>query len=83
MEEEKGPMSMSTVYRVGDLVKISPACPIDFEGVGPLPGDCGEIVSSPRQGDARSCFAVRMGRQPSHWLIPGEYLVPVFRPVGR
>jgi hypothetical protein len=24
-----------------------------------------------------------MGRQPSHWLIPGEYLVPVFRSVGR
>ena len=72
-------MSRSVVYHVGDVVKISSACPIDFEGIGPLPGDCAEIVSSPRHGDARSCFAVRMNREPSHWLIPGEYLLPVMR----
>ncbi len=72
-------MSVAKIYRVGDLVKISPACPIDFEGVGPLPGDCGEIVSSPRRGDARSCFGVRVNRDPAHWLIPRQYLEPVHR----
>lgn len=70
-------MSDSSAFRIGDRVKISPACPIDFEGAGPLPGDRGEIVSEPSFGDARACFAVRLGRIPSAWFIPRQYLEPV------
>lgn len=40
----------------------------------PLPGDLGEIVSMPPPSDVRACFAVRLGRVPSHWFIPRKYL---------
>lgn len=70
-------MSASTVFRIGDRVKISPACPIDFEATGPLPGDLGEIVSVPDSGDSRACFAVRLRRMSSPWFIPQQYLEPV------
>ena len=69
-------MSASNAFRIGDQVKISPACPIDFEAAGPLPGDLGEIVSVPGAGDSRACFAVRLSRMPSPWYIPRQYLVP-------
>ena len=64
-------------FRIGDSVKLSPACPIDFEGAGPLPGDMGEIISAPNPADARACFAVRLRRMPSAWLIPRKYLEAV------
>lgn len=70
-------MSDSIRFRIGDRVKISPACPIDFEGAGPLPGDLGEIVSTPGAGDSRACFAVRLRRMASPWFIPQQYLQPV------
>lgn len=70
-------MFAATEFCIGDRVRISPACPIDFEAVGPLPGDLGEIVSTPGSGDAPACFAVRLGRMPSPWLIPRQYLQPV------
>ena len=70
-------MSDSTAFRIGDRVKLSPACPIDFEAAGPLPGDLGEIISVPRSGDTRACFAVRLRQMVSPWLIPGQYLEPV------
>jgi hypothetical protein len=69
-------MSAAKEFHVGDRVRISPACPIDFEAAGPLPGDSGEIVSTPGSGDARACFAVRLRRMPSPWLIPRQYLEP-------
>ncbi len=49
-------MSAPSVFHIGDRLKISPACPIDFEATGPLPGDLGEIVSTPECGDARDLF---------------------------
>ena len=70
-------MSASNAFRIGDQVKISPACPIDFEAAGPLPGDLGRIVSTPGASDARACFAVSLSRMPNLWYIPQQYLVPV------
>lgn len=70
-------ISESSAFRIGDRVKISPGCPIDFEGAGPLPGDRGEIVSAPSPSDARACFAVRLRRMASPWFIPRQYLEPV------
>lgn len=70
-------MSDFIAFHIGDPVRISPACPIDFEAAGPLPGDMGEIVSTPSGSDARACFAVRLRRMPYDWLIPRQYLEPV------
>lgn len=69
-------MSAVTEFRVGDRVRVSPGCPIDFEAAGPLPGDSGKIVSTPCSGDARACFAVRLRRMSYPWLIPRQYLEP-------
>lgn len=57
-------------FRTGDRVKLKDDCPIDFEAVGPTPGDIGQIVSA--KGSV--CLGVRFQGGGFPWLIPGKYL---------
>ena len=70
--------SRSTLARpnlaVGDRIALLPHCPIDFEGVGPLPGMEGEIVSVPIVHDFRRCVGVRFDGLACEWLIPSACL---------
>ena len=59
---------------VGDRIALLPHCPIDFEGVGPLPGMEGEIVGLPSVQDFRRCVAVRFDGLACEWLIPSSSL---------
>ena len=59
---------------VGERIALLPHCPIDFEGVGPLPGMEGEIVSLPAVQDFRRCVAVRFDGLACEWLIPSSCL---------
>ena len=63
---------------VGDRVVLSLRCPVDFEGVGPRPGDVGKVVSV---RGPRACLGVRFDGTHHPWLIPREYLVRVGRRV--
>lgn len=58
----------------GDRVKIAQACPIDPEGVGPIPGDVGQIVAIPEGGDVLRCLRVHFERIEASWSIPRRYL---------
>jgi hypothetical protein len=64
-------------FRPGDRVKVSRSCPIDFEGVGPVPGSVGRIVSVSESREARRSCTVRFGTHSSEWLIPNAFLEPV------
>ena len=70
--------SRSTLARpnlaAGDRIALLPHCPIDFEGVGPLPGMEGEIVSVPIVHDFRRCVGVRFDGLACEWLIPSAFL---------
>jgi len=59
---------------VGDRIALLPHCPIDFEGVGPLPGMKGEIVNIPSVHDFRRCVGVRFDDVACEWLIPSAWL---------
>ena len=59
---------------VGDRIALLPHCPIDFEGVGPLPGMEGEIVNLPSVHDFRRCVGVRFDDLACEWLIPSTCL---------
>lgn len=59
---------------VGDRIALLPHCPIDFEGVGPLSGMEGEIVSVPIVHDFRRCVGVRFDGLACEWLIPSACL---------
>ena len=59
---------------VGDRIALLPHCPIDFEGVGPLPGMEGEIIHLPTVQDFRRCVGVRFDGLPCEWLIPSASL---------
>ena len=59
---------------VGDRIALLPHCPIDFEGVGPLPGTEGEVVGLPAVQDFRRCVAVRFDGLACEWLIPSSWL---------
>lgn len=61
-------------FKPGDRVKIAHTCPIDPEGVGPLPGDVGQIVALPEAGDALRCLRVHFERIQASWSIPPRYL---------
>ncbi len=61
-------------FGLGDLVEMVPRCPLESEGVGPLPGDIGEIVGAPSPGDDRQCWQVRFIRVGASWLIPQHFL---------
>lgn len=62
------------VLGVGDRVGLLPHCPIDFEGVGPVPGMEGEIINVPARQDFRRCVGVRFDGLPCEWLIPSACL---------
>ena len=62
------------VLSVGDHIALLPHCPIDFEGVGPLPGMEGEIVKLPSVQDFRRCVGVRFDGLACEWLIPSACL---------
>ena len=62
------------VLSVGDRIALLPHCPIDFEGVGPLPGMEGEIVKLPSVPDFRRCVGVRFDGLACEWLIPSACL---------
>jgi len=66
-------MASTMEFGIGDRVRLAPGCPIDFEGVGPRPGERGEILARPEGHDARRHYRVAFAsRQP--WWIPGGYL---------
>ena len=68
-------MSLSACsFKPGDRVKIANACPIDCEGVGPIPGDVGQVVSMPEPNDALHCLRVYFERIQASWAIPLHYL---------
>lgn len=58
----------------GERVKLSLLCPIDSEGIGPIPGDQGYIVSHPASTDARRAWIVYFYRIGSEWRIPEQFL---------
>jgi hypothetical protein len=61
-------------FKPGDRVRISSSCPIDPEGVGPVPGDVGRVVAPAVQGDALRCLRVHFDRIRAAWGIPDRYL---------
>lgn len=67
-------MIPAAIFELGERVRVVPSCPIDFEGIGPLPGDVGEVVLPPERGDDRNYTVVRFERLSAHWRIPGHYL---------
>ena len=67
-------MIPATTFELGERVRLSRSCPIDFEGIGPLPGDLGEIVELPVKDDERHETGVRFERVSARWEIPSDYL---------
>ncbi|MDX1434212.1 MAG: hypothetical protein R3286_17355 [Gammaproteobacteria bacterium] len=63
-------------FALGQRVRMAGHCPIDFEGIGPLPGDVGRVVAVPGRGDdgGDSCVGVAFDRAPSPWLIPSRWV---------
>ncbi|MDX1487911.1 MAG: hypothetical protein R3268_06910 [Acidiferrobacterales bacterium] len=55
-------------------MRIAQACPIDPEGVGPIPGDVGQIVAMPESDDVLRCLRVHFERIQASWSIPRRYL---------
>ncbi len=62
------------MFQPGDRVKISPACPIDWEGAGPLPGDEGYVLGRDEQDGVLEGLRVRFERIRSTWVVPQRYL---------
>lgn len=71
---QPGDASARTGFGVGDLVEMTPQCPLESEGVAPVPGDAGEVVAEPAPGDGRHCWEVRFLRTGTNWLIPEQFL---------
>ena len=67
-------MMLRAIFEPGDRVRVIRSCPIDFEGIGPLPGDVGEVVIPPERGDDRHDTVVNFERIATHWRIPCDYL---------
>jgi hypothetical protein len=61
-------------FKPGDRVKIAQVCPIDPEGVGPIPGDVGQILTMSESGDVLRCLRVHFERIQASWSIPRRYL---------
>lgn len=72
---------MSSVYdfRPGDRVRVSLECPIDFEGVGPLPGDSGQVVELSDTDHMATTACVHFERVEAAWNIPHRFLERVHR----
>ena len=68
------PIPARPALAVGDRILLRSRCPIDFEGVGPLPGMEGVIVNVPITRDFRRCVGVRFDGLPCEWLIPSACL---------
>ena len=68
------PIPARPALAVGDPIVLRSRCPIDFEGVGPLPGMKGVIVNVPAARDFRRCVGVRFDGLPCEWLIPSACL---------
>lgn len=62
------------MFQPGDRVKISPACPIDWEGAGPLPGDEGYVLARSEGYDVLEGLSVHFERIRSAWVVPHRYL---------
>lgn len=58
----------------GDRVQMSVSTPIDFEGVGPLPGAAGKVVAPPQRADPQQSWRVKFDGHRSDWPIPERYL---------
>lgn len=67
-------MIPDAIFEPGDRVRVVRSCPIDFEGIGPLPGDVGEVIMPPEREDDRRLTVVRFDRVSARWRIPGDYL---------
>ena len=74
MNTQSRPTPVRSALAAGDRIVLLPHCPIDFEGVGPLPGMEGEIVNLPAVRDFRRCVGVRFDGLPCEWLIPSACL---------
>lgn len=70
MKTQSRPLPARPPLAVGDRITLLPHCPIDFEGVGPLPGMEGEIVNLPSVHDFRRCVGVRFDGLACEWMIP-------------
>ena len=77
MERQSRSTSQQPELAVGDRIALLPHCPIDFEGVGPLPGMEGEIVRLPAVTDFRRCVGVRFDGLACEWTIPSSFLKEV------
>ncbi len=62
------------MFEPGDRVKISPACPIDWEGVGPLPGDVGYVLTAADADGMLEGLTVHFERVHAAWIVPPRYL---------
>ena len=58
----------------GTRVRMSDRCPIDFEGVGPVPGDVGHVVALSGGTEERGTVAVSFERFGAPWIIPRRFL---------
>jgi hypothetical protein len=67
-------MTKKQTLSFGERVKLSLFCPIDSEGIGPIPGDQGYIVSHPASTDARRAWIVYFDHIGSEWQIPEQFL---------
>ena len=75
-------MSTSAAYGRGARIRITRGCPIDFEGIGPTPGDIGRVIGVlTREGDRCRCVAVRFDGFDSDWVVPLRYVEPIVAPV--
>ncbi len=69
-------------FKLGDWVTVSPLCPIDFEGVGPVPVDIGRVTAVSETADALQCVGVHFERFSSPWMIPQDYLERIVKANG-
>ena len=74
MKTQSRPPPVRPALAVGDRIALLSHCPIDFEGVGPLPGMEGRIVKLPSAHDVRRCVGVRFDGLACEWMIPSCFL---------
>ena len=67
-------MKYRNTFKFGAQVKLSAHCPIDFESVGPLPGERGRIVAISGASADSGVAAVRFERISSPLIIPHRFL---------
>ncbi len=59
---------------LGMHVRLAPDCPIDFKGVGPVPGEAGHVVALSGGTVERGVVAVSFERSDPPWIIPSRFL---------